>query len=137
MKRSQVYTVLSLLSTAVAPGIYIMYAFGVFEKGVLTTNTAISTGMYAGAGFVLYQLVRTAQKRIFDKDSPNLAHKGYAAALSHSAPWLLLLIFTGFIYFGIANIITHIAYITGMELFGSIFIGKQKYWDLKEREKNA
>lgn len=133
MKRSQVYFYTSLLFTMVSPGLYIMWILGVFESGVLTTETAVSSGFYLGTGFMLYQLARTFQKKFTDKDNPNIKDRAIGASISHATPWVLLLVFTGLVYFSVANIVTHIMYITAMELVGSFFVGKNKYWELKER----
>ena len=137
MKKSLTYTGVSLLFTTISPGMYIMYVLGVFEQGILTTSTAISSGFYLGTGFMVYQLFRTAHKKFTDKDNPNIRDKAIAAGIAHATPWTLLLVFTGLVYFSVANIVTHILYITAMEYVGSFFIAKSKYWELKEREQSA
>ena len=134
MRRSDFYFYTSLLFTAIAPGVYIMYAMGIFEEGVVTTQTAVASGLYIGLGFMVYQLLRTLQKKANDRDNPNIKHRAYGAALSHATPWTLLMLFTGLVHFGITQIVVHTMYIVSLELIGSVFIGKSKYWELTEQK---
>ena len=132
MKKSQVFFYLSLLFSAIVPGVYLLYIFGVFEDGIFETTTAVSTGIYVALGFMVYQIFRTLQKRATDLDNPNHGQRAIGAALSQAMPWLLLLLFTGLIYFGISNIVTHVTMIVGMELVASAFTGLSKFYQLKE-----
>ena len=136
MKRSTLYYYLSVVFTILLPSVYILYAFGVFEEGIITTRTSWSMGLYIAFVFMVYQIISTFQRKANDYDNPNKFHRALGTGLAHARPWLLLLIITVLVHLGVAQIVQHISIIAGLELLGSCCIGKQKYWMLKEREPN-
>lgn len=132
MRKSQIYYYTSMLFTAVAPGMYIMYALGVFEEGIASIQTATAMGFYLGISFMGYQVFRQLQKKAADVDNQSHKQRAIGTSAQHMTPWLLLLIFTGLVHFGVASLVQHVSVIVAMEAVGSVFLGFSKYHQLEE-----